>query len=177
MDDRTSMTGFEAPEVKELTYLASIRPALVQAVIKQGGPGDLIAFKPRKAATSVSFQSFTVFRLCLREKGQQYLSIPSVFQDMIPPEFPSKNLRSDTGYVRLYIDGEHPVESYTEFLAKIAGETVNRYPKEWDCCSRYMECSDAKHCVHPDKTLALECGYRKILNSGKVFYGKNRNID
>ena len=77
----------------------------------------------------------------------------------------------------MLIDGEHPAESYIDFLAKIAGETVNRYPKAWDCCSRYLECSDAGKCVHPNRVFALDCGYRKILASGRIFYGERRNID
>ena len=56
-------------------------------------------------------------------------------------------------------------------------DAINRLPKSWDCCSRYMECSNAKRCVHPDPSLALECGYRKILASGKIYYGENRNVD
>lgn len=44
------------------------------------------------------------------------------------------------------------------------------------CCSRYLECSDAKQCVHPDPAFALGCGYRKILASGKIYYGENRNV-
>lgn len=44
------------------------------------------------------------------------------------------------------------------------------------CCSRYEACSDAKHCTHPDIMIASRCAYRKNLHSGKIFYGKNRNI-
>lgn len=110
-------------------------------------------------------------------KAQQYFSVPALFEDLIPDSFPKKRLQSQTDFIRLPIDGEHPAESYIDFLAKIAGETVNRYPKAWDCCSRYLECSDAGKCVHPNRVFALDCGYRKILASGRIFYGERRNID
>lgn len=45
------------------------------------------------------------------------------------------------------------------------------------CCSRFIECSDAKECVHENKIYSMGCKYRKNLESGKIFYGKNRNID
>ena len=45
------------------------------------------------------------------------------------------------------------------------------------CCSRYEKCSDAKKCIHPDPVFALGCAYRNNLDSGRIFYGKNRNID
>lgn len=45
------------------------------------------------------------------------------------------------------------------------------------CCSRFNECSDYKKCVHKNKLFAYGCLYRRNLESGKIFYGKNRNID
>jgi hypothetical protein len=43
------------------------------------------------------------------------------------------------------------------------------------CCSRYVECSDAKKCIHEDFLLSLCCQYRiNLLNNG-IFYGRNRN--
>jgi len=44
------------------------------------------------------------------------------------------------------------------------------------CCSRYMECSNNKKCIHPDLKFAKGCKYKKHLETGKIFYGKNRNI-
>lgn len=44
------------------------------------------------------------------------------------------------------------------------------------CCSSYNECSDTLHCIHPDLAYATACQYRKNLESGKIFYGKNKNI-
>lgn len=45
------------------------------------------------------------------------------------------------------------------------------------CCDRFMECSDAKKCVHENKLYSTSCMYRMNLESGRIFYGKNRNID
>lgn len=45
------------------------------------------------------------------------------------------------------------------------------------CCSSYVECSDARHCVHTDLAYATACQYRANLESGRIFYGKNQNID
>lgn len=46
----------------------------------------------------------------------------------------------------------------------------------FDCCHRYLECSDAKECTHPDRDFSLCCSYRKMLKQGIIFYGKNRTI-
>lgn len=44
------------------------------------------------------------------------------------------------------------------------------------CCSSYMECSNQKKCIK-DNDFSRNCYYRKNLEIGKIFYGKNRNID
>jgi hypothetical protein len=46
----------------------------------------------------------------------------------------------------------------------------------FDCCSRYMACSDARNCVHPSKEFSLSCSYRRAIKQGVIFYGVNRNV-
>lgn len=45
------------------------------------------------------------------------------------------------------------------------------------CCDLFEKCSDAKKCIHNDRKYAKGCYYKKNLEAGKIFYGKNRNID
>lgn len=49
--------------------------------------------------------------------------------------------------------------------------------KTFSCCSKFNQCSDAKECVHENKLYSTACTYRRNLENGHVFYGKNRNID
>ena len=46
----------------------------------------------------------------------------------------------------------------------------------FDCCSRYLACSNAKKCIHPDIMMASQCTYRQNLHAGRIFYGENRNV-
>jgi hypothetical protein len=48
---------------------------------------------------------------------------------------------------------------------------------DFGCCNSFIECSDAKMCITDDRELYLGCAYRKNLESGKIFYGKNKNIN
>ena len=41
------------------------------------------------------------------------------------------------------------------------------------CCSRYSACSDAKTCLIPHLDYSKNCIYRKSLDQGHIFYGKN----
>ena len=44
------------------------------------------------------------------------------------------------------------------------------------CCDKYVECSDAKRCVHSNPFYYRSCQYRTNLLAGRIFYGKNKNI-
>lgn len=176
MEDQVYLPGFEPTEYKERSYLESILPSMASAVENSGGDSSILSLKSNKSGYSVVFYGvLTIFRLGLRGK-QNYISIPAIYADLIPASWPKKRLKSETKYIRIPLDNISELDNYTDVLISLAGAAVNRYPKDWDCCSRYMECSDAKTCVHPDKKVALSCGYRRILNTGKVFYGKNRNV-
>ena len=161
---------------KEQAYLTSIFSGLRQTIEATGVDPDLLRNDIVQAYSVVAYHTFTCFRLKFRGKTS-FIGLPDTFKDMIPEGMAYTIPKSDPHYYRLPVDDEHPVESYTEFLTAVVKATIDRWPKEWDCCSRYEACSDATHCIHPDKVFALGCGYRKILNSGRIFYGKNRNID
>jgi hypothetical protein len=45
------------------------------------------------------------------------------------------------------------------------------------CCSLYEKCSDVKRCIHENQFYAKKCSYRGNLEAGKIFYGKNKNIN
>lgn len=184
MDSQLAFAGFEVPEHHEMEFLSSIESDLRAAIEAIGGDSSLMSIKSIKPTkfkssgyTVIKFGIYTAFRLRIRGK-QHYISIPLTLADLIPNDAPCKApAPKGEKYYKIFITDDHPLGSYKKFLIKVMAETVNRYPKEWDCCSRYLACSDAKACVHPNKAFALGCGYRRILSSGRIFYGKNRNIE
>ena len=48
-------------------------------------------------------------------------------------------------------------------------------PDSFGCCSSYRACSDAGQCVIADRDYSVNCLYRKNLEAGRIFYGKNAN--
>lgn len=143
-------------------FKSKIFPALQNAVSQKGGPTEELSYKrlKDKAKITVSLKNITVFWLRIGKKVR-YIEIPT----------------SSNTTAKLLLDDAHQLESYTDELIKRVEDVCDQFPKEFDCCSRFEKCSDEKHCIHPDKSFALGCGYRKILNSGRIFYGKNRNIE
>ena len=67
-------------------------------------------------------------------------------------------------------------EGYLPQMQEALQALIDRIPREFSCCSRYQECSEQMACTNPNRELALRCAYRKNLHSGKVFYGRNRNV-
>lgn len=116
---------------------------------------------------SVTFSDSVIVRIYCGKKVT-YLEFPNV------GELGSDNKKD---FVKVYIDSVKDIPDYIDRIKLSCQYILDGFPKEFSCCSRYMECSDAKICIHPDKTAAVGCFYRKVLHSGRVFYGENRNID
>ena len=49
--------------------------------------------------------------------------------------------------------------------------------ESFGCCNDFLRCSDNRSCIHKDDPFYRGCYYRKNLEAGRIFYGKNRNID
>lgn len=54
-------------------------------------------------------------------------------------------------------------------------EAVTGVP--FGCCNDFILCSDARRCLKAKDPDYNGCQYRKNLEAGRIFYGKNRNVD
>ena len=65
------------------------------------------------------------------------------------------------------------------YLESIMGCRNPAYNKScsFGCCHKYNEYSDAQRCLHEDLDYSKGCIYRQNLEAGRIFFGKNRNID
>lgn len=145
-------------------------PVIFKACEEYGLHPSDFSLRKNKGYSSVYFNATLVARLHIRGKDH-YASIPQSWSDSLPEDVSVSQLKDGRTKIRKS-DAERP-----EVVRAIIHAMVLHFPKEYDCCSRFEECSDAKQCTNPDHASALGCGYRKILASGRVFCGKNRNID
>lgn len=68
-------------------------------------------------------------------------------------------------------------------IFKLDNEILNIYKflflqyavEDFGCCSRYIQCSDNKKCIHNDVKFRLGCLYKRNLDKNRIFYGKNKN--
>ena len=48
--------------------------------------------------------------------------------------------------------------------------------ESFGCCNDHVNCSDQKSCLHKTDPFYNGCTYRRNLEEGRIFYGKNRNV-
>lgn len=121
------------------------------------------------------------FKVSLKgKKGAKYVSFvvrKSTIENIALPENVSiKYIDSDiTNAIVNFPTGEN---NFNTFVHDILDYSVNTFEPsdKFGCCSKYIECSNAKKCLHENLFYAKACFYRKNLESGKIFYGENKNI-
>ena len=175
MNEQFTMAGFEEPSAKEQAVYKAIEAALKEAAAAMGGDPEKVGFRPLANYSSVYFDSILAFRIRIRGSAH-FVEVPLSSRATVSGLAPIEQQKSVGDFWRVRLTAKEMVQQGAVFGA-VLRDAINRTPKEWDCCSRYLECSDARKCVHPDPSFALACGYRKILASGKIYYGENRNIE
>ena len=176
-----SLFEYLCPDQEEIQFINGVFPKLKQVLSDYGATPDNLIYDQIGDKTVVKYkpkysEERIIFYIRIRKKSH-YIELHNSMLDIVPEEMPVKKSESpERKYFRINIAADDLAKNYSDLLIAVTKATLDRWPKGWDCCSRFEKCSDAKVCIHPDKEFALGCGYRKILNSGRVFYGKNKNI-
>ena len=178
MNTQISLMELDGKDKLEKEVYDKILPDLLSVIQEMGLDAHSLSLQKTLLYSSIYFGNALVSRLKFRGK-KYYIEVPLHLKDTISGIAPFGEQRAVENYWRVEIDDldtvSHP--TFTSSMAAVLRYVINHFPKEWDCCHLYLECSNAKQCVHPHPTFALGCGYRKILASGRIFYGENRNID
>lgn len=123
----------------------------------------------RDNSISVFCKSLLIFKLFVLKKGYSVSS-------KIEIDYESKYNEKLQTY-RYRATEMELAEIIQKIMVKTDEFIINNYhPEIFGCCSRYVECSDNRQCIHPDLLRAKGCQYRKNLEIGRIFYGKNKNI-
>lgn len=176
MSDQVTLSGFEAPHEKERTAYQEILPALRAAASEAGADPEAVKIRHGRSYSSVWYGSILAFRMKLRGDAG-YVEVPLDSRGTAGGLGPLDGQKEASGGFWRVKLGAEPLREHGDILADVLRDAIGRLPKEWDCCSRYRQCSDARRCVHPDQAFALKCRYRKILASGRIYYGENRNVN
>lgn len=161
----------EERQIFELIY-----PAVQDVVMNLPIDGGLLNFKELQNCSSVYLldQGEVFFRIRMRRKLRHIL-VAEKWEYLLPKDTPVERSKSDSGMIRIPIAACSDVLAYAEALRSILILMCKEHA-DFGCCGRYMACSDAKTCIHPDPQFALQCIYRYNMLDGKIFYGENKNI-
>ena len=116
----------------------------------------------RAFSITVKSKSTLIYSVEIIQKRIESVSIPdgATFDDSL--QKPIVLFSFDNTYLRQYL---------TDVLAY---SLEHFEPSEkFGCCGKYAECSDARKCLHNNTFYAKACYYRKNLDAGRIFYGKN----
>ncbi len=183
--------GYDLAILPEDEFYALVLPPpvceYVPTVVKsffRGNPFEqFVSVSSSDDTVSVICKSLKLFG-CERKMGGLLLTVKNDILDGIPLPATAevKNIKSLKDATRLLLPDEVSPD-FKKLIANILSHCPafiekNYVPEDtFDCCSRFEKCSDALRCIHPDPLFAAGCSYRKKLNQGIVFCGKNRNID
>lgn len=135
-------------------------------------------------ATSIVFCGLKAFD-CTAKKDKFLFCLKNDYFSMlneedIPVEYEIKNIKSLKDFTRIFISKNfYDFQKFVDYIFTFCEKYVDEHyiPDHlFDCCHRYMECSDKIQCTCPDYLYSKGCTYRKKLEKGIVFFGKNRNI-
>ena len=152
-----------------------IEASLGSVLRSNGINASCLSMRQRKKYDSVLFGENSVIVRIITSPTMG-ISFPRTYVDLLEQNGLIFK-RDRSAYIKFTLSSADEIYQFIPALKAITQAIIDRVPNEFDCCSRYQECSDMKKCTHPDQEFSLKCGYRKVLKSGKIFFGKNRNID
>lgn len=134
---------------------------------------DKLELQKKTSYHSVMLTSSLFCRLKFSGKTN-YIAIGKDYTNCVPSEFTVK--KQDALYSAIKINEVSDIFklsevinlAYTALLISCSGDY-------FDCCHKYLQCSDAKECLHDDKIRALACTYKNKIENGIIYYGVNKN--
>lgn len=152
----------------------SIYDQVIRILEGYGQDTSTITIRQNKNDQSIVFGKSPVLKITDGKRRFLYLRTESV--EDIPADYFPDTLKSLPDFVRFEFTertGDMGIFSY--LLLELYREFVGT-DLAFGCCHRYVECSDSLKCIHPDRIRAMSCLYRKNLEAGRIFYGKNKTI-
>lgn len=173
-----------AEQVPAAEVYARLEPALRRVLDANNAPADLLVAAKRAKYMAVGINASILFSLnaagqkadkkaisnvlarIYEEDGGQ-IWITQKYEDEVPvPEWVSCCPVEENFRIAAY---EQHAQA-AEYVAKLLDFAIDAIPKDFDCCGFYKQCSECGSCKLENRGMALKCGYRKILKSGRNIY-------
>lgn len=133
---------------------------------------DAFTWKPIKNGYSYYFYGTKVMEHTTTASGKVKFRIKQEFEN-VEEDGDGNN---DSRFVTIPSDAN--LSDYMEKLKESKHELFrNTITATFACCNDFERCSDAGKCLKTGDRMYNGCLYRKNLEAGRIFYGKNKNIE
>lgn len=135
-------------------------------------------YPPVKEDVDNPGKNYVVMNFQQKEGSIELLIRPIQYECIETPKSATvKENKSDKNFIHVvFSETDTSVYSYIRHNINYCLKKYRSKSKTFGCCSRFIQCSDALKCVHPNKLYATACTYKRNLENGNIFYGKNKNI-
>lgn len=187
MEQLTLDMDFSAPieeneiPAEEQAAFEIIRASLKEMLKAEGIPEEPLGIKNsrlkdgRPSAYYVVYfygESFPICRIRL-SKEPKTMRVLKKYKNEAAHYAKIKVPKNDN-YILVPINDIGDFRAFEPLFKHILDDILDNMPSDFGCCSRYEQCSDTGRCINPMLDLAAQCGYRKNLRRGRIFYGKNK---
>ena len=172
--EQLSLDLMEAEEI--LVYGEILR--LVQAANLHS---DILSLKPLKAdgEATLLVENKPMCKIAIKAKSKyivvRYRLLKLVTEEGLNHKVMVSN--NSVSFIRLLFNTLEDIRSMKKVLLEAFEIAyLENTDRTYGCCHRFTACSDERKCIHPDHLFALGCMYRKNLEAGRIFYGKNQTL-
>jgi hypothetical protein len=160
------------------TNIESHAKAYIEELSK-GTKGEIKAYelRPNKGYETIAFCNSAIIRIVPSKTKGIHLHLSEKYLDLFGLEKEAQFTKSDPDWGKLLFNESVAVKILDNIKSVFERCYLNESVERFGCCSRYEECSDEQKCIHPDIRFAEGCYYKINLENGRIFYGKNCNID
>jgi hypothetical protein len=159
--------------------IESIFQEIADCLITSGIPTDVLKVKPLQQSGTASILALEKIMCKIAIKQQlAFIQVRLRFEKQAEAAgliFEADRLLEN--YIRIPISDEQPV-SAMKLVLQEAFKMAYRENADtsFGCCSRFIECSDARKCTNPKPLFALGCAYKDNLENDRIFYGQHPTV-
>lgn len=149
--------------------------SIYESVLKMsGGDRGVVELRKNKNGAAIYMFGAVAFNLRINSRTQCIeTNIPDVSDYIYSIE--GSEFRNDVYRFPISVSAEH-ASAIAEMIQTVYSYRMGSAAVEkFGCCSDFLACSDAKECLKKHNPEYAGCYYRKNLEAGKIFYGKNKN--
>lgn len=184
MDGQLSLENYEEYSLpEEEAVIGYVRAILSPFLLAENLDFSQFEFDEKENYSSIVLRTpkdsvVNAYSLLLRvrfRKKSKYFSVRTPLYNVAKESLNESVLpavTTDGEFTRLPLSQPQDILDYSDFIIACLKKILDSLCI-FDCCAKYLECSDNLRCVCSDRNLALGCRYKRNLRNGVVYYGKN----